>query len=110
MSFAQFQADKAVVGLARQLTKSQDALRGYADAATCDRGDFMEYAALRQRVSELEKGAARARKADRREEVLHSLARLHRGRRDRGAGRQVRRVRRRARPRLRRRTGRGRRS
>ena len=79
MSFAQFQADKAVVGLARQLTKSQDALRGYAEAATCDRGDFMEYAALRQRVSELEKGAARARKADRREEVLHSLARLHRG-------------------------------
>ena len=79
MSFAQFQADKAVVGLARQLTKSQDALRGYADAAACDRGDFMEYAALRQRVSELEKGAARARKADRREEVLHSLARLHRG-------------------------------
>ncbi len=79
MSFAQFQADKAVVGLARQLTKSQDALQGYADAARCDRGDFMEYAALRQRVSELEKGAARARKADRREEVLASLARLHRG-------------------------------
>jgi ATP-dependent RNA helicase HelY len=79
MSFAQFQADKAVVGLARQLTKSQDALRGYAEAAACDRGDFMEYAALRQRVSELEKNAARSRKADRREEVLHSLARLHRG-------------------------------
>ena len=79
MSFAQFQADKAVVGLARQLTKSQDALKGYADSAACDRGDFMEYAALRQRASELEKGAARARRADRREEVLHSLARLHRG-------------------------------
>ncbi len=58
MSFAQFQADKAVVGLARQLTKSQDALQGYADAARCDRGDFMEYAGLRHRVSELEKGAA----------------------------------------------------
>ncbi len=79
MSFAQFQADKAVVGLARQLTKSQDALQGYADAARCDRGDFMEYAELRRRVSELEKGAARERKADRREEVLASLARLHRG-------------------------------
>jgi ATP-dependent RNA helicase HelY len=79
MSFAQFQADKAVVGLARQLTKSQDALAGYAEAAACDRGDFMEYAALRQRVSELEKGAARSRKADRREEVIASLARLHRG-------------------------------
>jgi ATP-dependent RNA helicase HelY len=79
MSFAQFQADKAVVGLARQLAKSQDALAGYAESATCDRGDFLEYAALRQRVSELEKNAARARRADRRDEVLASLAQLHRG-------------------------------
>ncbi|HET9842323.1 MAG TPA: RNA helicase, partial [Nocardioides sp.] len=79
MSFAQFQADKAVVGLARQLAKSEDALRGYAEAATCDRGDFLEYAALRQRVSELEKNAARSRRADRRQEVLDSLAQLHRG-------------------------------
>jgi ATP-dependent RNA helicase HelY len=79
MSFAQFQADKAVVGLARHLAKSEDALRGYAEAATCDRGDFMEYAALRQRVSELEKNAARSRRADRRQEVLDSLERLHRG-------------------------------
>ncbi len=79
MSFAQFQADKAVVGLARQLTKSQDALQGYAEAATCDRGDFMEYAALRHRVSDLEKTMARSRKADRREEVIASLANLHRG-------------------------------
>jgi ATP-dependent RNA helicase HelY len=79
MSFAQFQADKAVVGLARQLTKSQDALAGYAEAAACDRGDFMEYAELRHRVSELEKGAARARKADRREDVIASLSKLQRG-------------------------------
>ena len=32
-SFAQFQADKAVVGLARQLRKAEDALDGYAEAA-----------------------------------------------------------------------------
>ena len=44
-SFAQFQADKAVVGLARQLRKAEDALEGYAEAATCHLGDFMEYAA-----------------------------------------------------------------
>ena len=79
MSFAQFQADKAVVGLARQLAKSEDALQGYADAATCELGDFMEYAALRQRVSELEKDTARAQRADQREEVIASLAQLHRG-------------------------------
>jgi ATP-dependent RNA helicase HelY len=79
MSFAQFQADKAVVGLARQLTKSEDALAGYAASATCDRGDFMAYAALRQQVSELERTAARSRRADRRQQVLDSLEQLHRG-------------------------------
>ena len=56
-SFAQFQADKAVVGLARQLRKSEDALDGYAEAAQCHLGDFMEYAALRRRLSDAEKGA-----------------------------------------------------
>ncbi|MFW6774965.1 DEAD/DEAH box helicase [Nocardioides sp. CPCC 205120] len=78
-SFAQFQADKAVVGLARQLRKSDDALSGYAEAATCDKGDFMEYAALRRRVGEAEKAGARARRLDRREEVVGSLVRLRRG-------------------------------
>ena len=78
-SFAQFQADKAVVGLARQLTKSQDALAGYAEAAACDKGDFMEYAGLRRRIGEAEKGAARVHRSDRREEVLASLERLKPG-------------------------------
>jgi ATP-dependent RNA helicase HelY len=78
-SFAQFQADKAVVGLARQLRKAEDALDGYKDAATCHLGDFMEYAGLRRRISDVEKGAARARKADRRAEALESLTRLRPG-------------------------------
>ncbi|WP_043643023.1 DEAD/DEAH box helicase [Nocardioides alkalitolerans] len=75
-SFAQFQADKAVVGLARQLRKSDDALAGYAEAATCHLGDFMEYSALRRRISEVEKEAARSRRHDRRAEVIGALARL----------------------------------
>ena len=78
-SFAQFQADKGVVGLARQLHKSDEALAGYAEAATCDRGDFMEYAALRREVGDLEKSAARDRRSDRREEVVESLRRLRIG-------------------------------
>jgi ATP-dependent RNA helicase HelY len=78
-SFAQFQADKAVVGLARQLRKSEDALEGYRESATCHLGDFMEYARLRRRISDAEKYASRARRADRREEVLASLARLKPG-------------------------------
>jgi ATP-dependent RNA helicase HelY len=78
-SFAQFQADKAVVGLARQLRKAEDALEGYREAATCDRGDFMEYAGLRQRISDAEKGASKARKADLREEAVASLKELKPG-------------------------------
>jgi len=78
-SFAQFQADKAVVGLARQLRKAQDALDGYREAATCDRGDFMEYADLRRRIGQAEKGASRTRKADRREEAVESLRALRPG-------------------------------
>ncbi len=79
LSFAQFQADKAVVGLARQLRKAEVALDGYAEAATCDRGDFMEYARMRHEVNDLEKGAARARRADRREEAVSSLEALRPG-------------------------------
>ena len=78
-SFAQFQADKAVVGLARQLRKAEEALAGYAEAATCDRGDFMEYARLRHRISQVEKDAARSRRADQRSEVIDSLGRLRPG-------------------------------
>lgn len=78
-SFAQFQADKAVVGLAQQLRKADDALTGYAEAAACDRGDFMAYAALRQRLSDTEKDLVRARRADRREEVVASLEALRPG-------------------------------
>ncbi|WP_166138426.1 DEAD/DEAH box helicase [Nocardioides ochotonae] len=78
-SFAQFQADKAVVGLARQLRKAEDALDGYREAATCHLGDFMEYAALRRRITDVEKDASRARKADRRVEAIESLRALRPG-------------------------------
>ena len=78
-SFAQFQADKAVVGLARQLHKAQETLDGYAEAAACHQGDFMEYAALRRRISDVEKGAARDRRTDRRSEAVASLAHLKPG-------------------------------
>src|SRR6478736_1257665 len=79
LSFAQFQADKAVVGLARQLRKAEEALDGYAEAATCDRGDFMEYARMRQEINDQEKGAAKARRSDRREEAVRSLEKLRPG-------------------------------
>ncbi len=78
-SFAQFQADKAVVGLARQLRKAEEALEGYAEAASCDLGDFMEYSRLRRRLSDVESEQARHRRADRRDAVIESLEALRPG-------------------------------
>ncbi|WP_322936293.1 DEAD/DEAH box helicase [Nocardioides bizhenqiangii] len=78
-SFAQFQADRAVVGLARQLRKAEDALSGYAEAAKCHLGDFLEYADLRRQVNDLEKDAKRSRRAERRDEAATSLERLKPG-------------------------------
>jgi ATP-dependent RNA helicase HelY len=78
-SFAQFQADRAVVGLARQVHKAEEALAGYAEAMACDRGDFTEYAALRRALSERETGLAKRRRTDRRQEAMASLERLRVG-------------------------------
>ena len=89
-SFAQFQADKAVVGLARQLRKSEDALAGYAEAAACDRGDFMEYAGLRRASRETESRAGpgpSGRPAQRGDRLAGGAAarRRHRGARPAGS-------------------------
>jgi ATP-dependent RNA helicase HelY len=78
-SFAQFQADRAVVGLARQLRRSEEALEGYLEAATCHLGDFKEYAGLRRRLSDREKELARARTGAQRAEAARSLERLRPG-------------------------------
>ncbi len=78
-SFAQFQADKAVVGLARQARKAQDALEGYAEAAACHLGDFMEYAALRRALKDAENTSARSRRTDHRDEIVASLMALRPG-------------------------------
>jgi ATP-dependent RNA helicase HelY len=76
-SFAQFQADRGVVGLARELRRAEDALEGYAEAAGGD--DVLDYARLRRRLSDVESGQARRKKADRRDEVAASLASLRPG-------------------------------
>jgi len=76
-SFAQFQADRAVVGIARRAQRSRQALAELA--VSCDRGDFAEYARLRRELSDLEGAAARQRSAARRAEALRSLQALRRG-------------------------------
>jgi ATP-dependent RNA helicase HelY len=78
-SFAQFQADRAVVGLARQIQRNEEALAGYAEAMTCHLGDFSEYATLRRAVSDREKALARAGAASRRAAAAESLEGLRVG-------------------------------
>ncbi len=76
-SFAQFQADRAVVGLARKSARIRDSLTGLA--GTCDRGDFAEYARMRAELSQRERELAKGRSAARRIAVIESLAGLQRG-------------------------------
>ncbi|MGI5121537.1 DEAD/DEAH box helicase [Marinactinospora thermotolerans] len=78
-SFAQFQADRAVVGLVRQLRKHEEALEGYAEAANCHLGDFMEYARMRRELSDREAQASRDRGARRRRDAVRSLESLRVG-------------------------------
>ncbi|MEL4318307.1 DEAD/DEAH box helicase [Leifsonia sp. YIM 134122] len=59
-SFAQFQADRSVVDLARTVRQQQESLTGYEEAMTCHLGDFREYASIRHQLSDLEKQGARA--------------------------------------------------
>ena len=79
-SFAQFQADRSVVGLARQVKEAEESLAGYETAMTCDRGDFREYSTIRRELSDLEKvnrrdATAPRRLRDERQQQIHSLRR-----------------------------------
>ncbi|MQA13551.1 MAG: DEAD/DEAH box helicase [Pseudonocardiaceae bacterium] len=78
-SFAQFQADRSVVGLARRIERNEEGLAGYAESMTCHLGDFAEYAALRRRISERERLRARQGAAQRRSQAGDALAGLQRG-------------------------------
>ena len=78
-SFAQFQADRAVVGFVRSIRRNEEALAGYAGSMTCDLGDFGEYAALRNELRTLEKDTSRARSASVRAQAAASLERLRAG-------------------------------
>jgi ATP-dependent RNA helicase HelY len=78
-SFAQFQADRSVVGLARQVRDREESLAGYEKAMTCHLGDFREYQRIREELSAAEKYASREAGRARRGMVLDSLARLQPG-------------------------------
>jgi ATP-dependent RNA helicase HelY len=78
-SFAQFQADRAVVDLARKVRSQEESLAGYAKAMTCHLGDFAEYSRIRRELTDLERkkisGTATRLERDRRQRQLTELRR-----------------------------------
>jgi ATP-dependent RNA helicase HelY len=75
-SFAQFQADRSVVGLARQVQRNNEALAAFDAELECEHGDFAEYFAIRVRIGEREKTLSRISQQARRSEVNSSLEQL----------------------------------
>jgi ATP-dependent RNA helicase HelY len=78
-SFAQFQADRGIGGLAAQIAHNETALHEYTARMHCELGDFAQYAALRQQLSRRESELARQGARDRRGAVAASLEALRRG-------------------------------
>src|SRR5687768_2538858 len=78
-SFAQFQTDRSVVGLARAAARhEQDAEKAAAEMHS-DRGDVGAYAQLRREISDREKDLSRDSQAKRRMEAADALAALRPG-------------------------------
>ncbi|MCA4131456.1 RNA helicase [Arthrobacter sp. M4] len=75
-SFAQFQADRSVVGLARQVRSREESLAGFAESMKCHLGDFEEYAKLRRELSDVEQFASRSKTRARKSLTIDSLTRL----------------------------------
>jgi ATP-dependent RNA helicase HelY len=78
-SFAQFQADRAVVSLASTVRRNEAAIEGYAEAMTCHLGDFAEYAELRRSIAEREASLAREGARTARAATTRSLEQLRSG-------------------------------
>jgi ATP-dependent RNA helicase HelY len=78
-SFAQFQADRGVAGLIKQIKRHDATLADYEQQLRCDCGDFAEYAAWRRALTEREATLAREGAKARRGSVAASLEVLRPG-------------------------------
>ncbi|MEU5211313.1 DEAD/DEAH box helicase [Streptomyces sp. NPDC020742] len=79
MSFAQFQADRSVVGITRQVQKNEEGLDGYRGSMTCHLGDFEEYSRLRRELKDRESELAKQGAAQRRVAAAAALEKLRPG-------------------------------
>ncbi|MGW7055490.1 DEAD/DEAH box helicase [Streptomyces sp. NPDC054887] len=78
-SFAQFQADKSVVGISKQVQRNEEGIQGYREGMTCHLGDFEEYARLRRELKERETELAKQGATQRRAAAAASLEKLKPG-------------------------------
>ncbi|MGW1465099.1 DEAD/DEAH box helicase [Streptomyces sp. NPDC002308] len=78
-SFAQFQADRSVVGISRQVQRNEEGLEGYREGMTCHLGDFEEYARLRRDLKDRETDLAKQGASQRRAAAASSLEKLKPG-------------------------------
>jgi ATP-dependent RNA helicase HelY len=78
-SFAQFQADKSVVGISRQVQRNEEGLQGYKASMTCHLGDFDEYARLRRELKDRETELAKQGAVQRRAQAAAALEKLRPG-------------------------------
>ncbi|MFD3516498.1 DEAD/DEAH box helicase [Streptomyces sp. NPDC058657] len=78
-SFAQFQADKSVVGISKQVQRNEEGLEGYRQGMTCHLGNFEEYAAMRRDLKDRETELAKQGASQRRVAAADSLEKLRAG-------------------------------
>ena len=78
-SFAQYQADRSVVSLVRGVERGQQMLDEVAAGLGGNDAPILEYARLRERISQHERAQARASRLQRRQAVNDALAALRRG-------------------------------
>jgi ATP-dependent RNA helicase HelY len=78
-SFAQYQADRSVVGLVRGIERGTHLLEEIAAELGGAEAPILEYARMRAQISEMEKAQSRASRLHRRQAAGEALAGLRRG-------------------------------
>ena len=78
-SFAQYQADRSVVGLVRGIERGERMLAELAEELGGPDSPVLEYTRLRMQISERERAQARASRLQRRQAANEALAALRRG-------------------------------
>src|SRR5271166_2166170 len=78
-SFAQYQADRSVVGLVRGITRAEQLRAQSRDELGDDADVILDYARRRAKITELERAQARSSRLQRRKAANDALAALRRG-------------------------------